>query len=221
MRILLVEDDRMVGEAVVRNLKDASHAVDWVRDGETALAALAGQDYMVLLLDLGLPGKDGFAVIKALRTGGNATPILILTARDAVEDRVRGLDLGADDYLVKPFAMPELLARVRALARRQAGSAASVLSGGTLHLDTATHELTANGATSTLSNREFALVEALLRRPGAILSRDQLEECIYGWGEEVESNAVEAIIYSIRKKFGAATIKNVRGVGWKVDKEGD
>ncbi|MFZ5811470.1 MAG: response regulator [Thermodesulfobacteriota bacterium] len=221
MRILLVEDDQMVGAAVVRNLKDASYAADWVRDGETALAAIAVQEYMVILLDLGLPKKDGFHILHAIRTRGEATPILIVTARDAVEDRVKGLDLGADDYLVKPFAMPELLARIRAVVRRKGGSAAPALSNGLLHLDMATHQLTAGGLTATLSAREFSLVEALLLRPGAILSRQQLEEAIYGWGEEIESNAVEAIIYSVRKKFGATTIKNVRGVGWKVEKPRD
>ncbi len=221
MRILLVEDDRMVGAAVAQNLKDTAHAVDWVRDGRSALEAMAVQGYMAVLLDLGLPDGNGFTVLEKLRGRGDATPVLILTAWDAVEDRVRGLDLGADDYMVKPFAMPELLARLRAVTRRRSGTAACALGNGRLHLDLATHELTASGISATLSAREFSLLEALLRRPGAILSRGQLEEAIYGWGEEVESNAVEAIIYSIRRKFGAETIKNVRGVGWRVDKQAD
>lgn len=221
MRILLVEDDRMVGSAVAQNLKDTAHAVDWVRDGSSALEAMAVQRYMAVLLDLGLPDGNGFEILKKLRGRGDATPVLILTAWDAVEDRVRGLDLGADDYMVKPFAMPELLARLRAVTRRRSGTTACVLGNGRLNLDLTTHELTASGVLATLSAREFSLLEALLLRPGAILSRGQLEDAIYGWGEEVESNAVEAIIYSIRRKFGAKTIKNVRGVGWKVDKQAD
>lgn len=216
MRVLLVEDDAMIGEAVMLGLKDAAYAVDWVKDGGDALLALSVQDYDMVLLDLGLPGKDGFTVLRSIRKGGNAVMLLILTARDAIEDRIKGLDSGADDYLVKPFEMAELLARMRAVARRRGGSPVSFLDSGAMRLDLGTHELSYDGNTALLSAREFALMQALLMRPGAILSRSQLEEAIYGWNEEVESNAVEVIIYSVRKKFGTEAIKNVRGVGWMV-----
>ncbi len=219
MRVLLVEDDRMIGEAVRHALKDAAYAVDWVRDGQDALLTIGSQSYDVVLLDLGLPQKDGFEVLRAIRSRHDQVPVLVITARDALEDRVRGLDGGADDYVLKPFAMAELLARMRAVLRRKGGSSGPVLSTGVLTLDPVTHEVTAAGVTSSLSGREFSLLQALLIRPGAILSRSELEERIYGWGEEVESNAVEFLIHSLRKKLGSAAIKNVRGVGWMVPKE--
>lgn len=218
MRVLLVEDDSMIGSAVQQSLRDAAYAVDWVQDGTAASAALETQTYDIALLDLGLPGRDGLAVLARLREQGLDLPVLILTARDGLEDRIRGLDLGADDYLVKPFDLGELLARMRAVARRRAGAAAPVLGNGKLCLDPATREASFEGKQARLSAREFALLQALLMRPGAILSRSELEDRIYGWNEEVESNAVEFLIHAVRKKFGAAVIKNVRGLGWLVDK---
>lgn len=220
MRVLLTEDDPMIGEAIQAALKDASYAVDWVRNGKTALDTLACQHYDLLLLDLGLPGKDGFEVLDAIRRQDNPLPLLIITARDGLEHRLRGLDGGADDYILKPFEMAELLARARAVLRRKGGSATPVLSNGALTLDPATR-LASNleQPAQQLSNREFALLQALMLRPGAILSRSELEERIYGWGEEVESNAVEFLIHALRKKLGSAAIKNVRGVGWMVSKE--
>lgn len=219
MRVLLAEDDPMIGEAIQAALKDASYAVDWVRNGKTALDTLACQHYDLLLLDLGLPGKDGFEVLDAIRRQDNPLPLLIITARDGLEHRLRGLDGGADDYILKPFEMAELLARARAVLRRKGGSATPVLSNGALTLDPATR-LASNleQPAQQLSNREFALLQALMLRPGAILSRSELEERIYGWGEEVESNAVEFLIHALRKKLGSAAIKNVRGVGWMVSK---
>ena len=219
MRVLLVEDDPMIGEAVQDSLKDASYAADWVKNGQTALTVLAAQHYDLVLLDLGLPGKDGLAVLQGLRSRGNAVPVLIITARDGLDDRLRGLDGGADDYVLKPFEMAELLARMRAVLRRRGGQAAPVLGNGVLSLDPATREACVAGAAAVqLSNREFSLLQALLLRPGAILSRGELEDRIYGWGEEVESNAVEYLIHALRRKLGSEVIKNVRGVGWMVSK---
>jgi len=219
MRALLVEDDRMIGEAVANALKDASYAVDWVRDGEAASMALDSHPCDVVLLDLGLPKKNGLAVLRATRSSGNAAPVLIITAQDAVEERILGLDNGADDYVVKPFDVGELLARMRAVIRRKGGSSAPILSTGSLSLDPVTREAKRNGSGARLTAREFALLRALLTRPGAILSRSELEDRLYGWGEEVESNAVEFLIHSLRKKLGPDAIKNVRGVGWMVPKE--
>jgi len=216
MRILLVEDDRMIGAAVVQALQDAAYAVDWATDGQIALDTLATHEHEMLLLDLGLPKRDGLEVLRQIRLRNNAIPVLILTARDGVESRIAGLDLGADDYLVKPFDIEELLARMRAVLRRHAGSAAPVLSNGALTLDLATHEVLYEGQSYALSAREFALMQALLQRPGAILSRTELEQRIYGWSDEIESNAVEVIIHGVRRKLGAASIKNVRGAGWMV-----
>jgi two-component system, OmpR family, response regulator len=221
MRVLLVEDDAMIGEAIQWALKDASYAVDWVRDGPTALSTLDSQHYDLMLLDLGLPGKDGLAVLSNIRAKNNPVPLLIITARDGLDDRLRGLDGGADDYVLKPFEMAELLARMRAVLRRKSGNPAPVLSNGSVTLDPATRQASMPGAEAVqLSHREFALLQALLIRPGAILSRSDLEDRIYGWGEEVESNAVEFLIHALRRKLGSHTIKNVRGVGWMVSKDG-
>jgi two-component system OmpR family response regulator len=217
MRVLLVEDDPMIGEAVHGALKDASYAADWVQEGQTALSALAVQRYDFVLLDLGLPGKDGLAVLSTLRAQGNPVPVLILTARDEVGDRIRGLDGGADDYMPKPFEMAELLARMRAVLRRQSSPATPALDNGMVRLDPATRQACVPGAdTVQLTNREFALLQALMVRPGAILSRGELEERIYGWGEEVESNAVEYLIHALRRKLGNDVIRNIRGAGWMV-----
>lgn len=219
MRVLLIEDDTMIGEAIQGVLKDASYAADWIMNGQIALATLACQHYDMVLLDLGLPGKDGLEVLMNIRAKDYPVPLLIITARDGLDDRLRGLDGGADDYLLKPFEMAELLARMRAVLRRKGGSATPVLSNGVVSLDTATREAVVNSSAPVqLSNREFALLQALLVRPGAILSRSDLEDRIYGWGEEVESNAVEFLIHALRRKLGGEVIKNVRGVGWMVSK---
>lgn len=220
MRVLLVEDDPMIGEVVQAALKDESYAVDWVKNGQTALDSLGCQHYGVVLLDLGLPGKDGLEVLTRIRGQANPVPLLIITARDGLNDRLRGLDGGADDYVLKPFEMAELLARMRAVLRRKAGAALPVLGNGVVTLDPATKEASVPGGPPVqLSNREFSLLQALLVRPGAILSRADLEDRIYGWGEEVESNAVEYLIYALRRKLGSSVIKNVRGVGWMVSKD--
>jgi two-component system, OmpR family, response regulator len=219
MRVLLVEDDPMIGSVVQQALRDASYAADWVRDGNDALAALKTLTYSMILLDLGLPRTDGMAVLRTIRAARNNVPVLVLTARDTTEDLVEGLDSGADDYLAKPFAMNELLARMRALTRRrEIDSLAPPLSNGIMTLDPATYEVQIGGATVRLTGREFSMLQALLVRPGAILSRAELEGRIYGWDEEVESNAVEFLIHSLRKKLGSESIKNVRGVGWMVSK---
>ncbi len=219
MRVLLVEDDRMIGEAVMQALKDATYAVDWVRDGQSALDTLASQMYGVVLLDLGLPKKDGMEVLRSIRAKDNPVPVLVLTARDTLDDRIRGLDGGADDYILKPFEMTELLARMRAVVRRKGGIAGPVLSNGSISLDPVTREVQLDGQPTRLSGREYALLQALMIRPGAILSRSDLEDRIYGWNEEVESNAVEFLIHALRKKLGSDAIKNVRGVGWMVSKQ--
>ncbi|MFL9881365.1 response regulator transcription factor [Herbaspirillum rhizosphaerae] len=219
MRVLLVEDDVMIGEAVQASLKDDSYAVDWALNSITALSSLGCQTYDLILLDLGLPGKDGFYVLKSIRSNGDRVPVIIITARDDVDDRIRGLDGGADDYVLKPFNMAELLARIRAVYRRKGGSASAQLSNGEIVLDLDTKEAAvSDNQRRQLSNREFSLLQTLMIRPGAILSRTELEERIYGWGEEVESNAIEFIIHSLRKKLGSRVIKNVRGLGWMVSK---
>ncbi|WP_296950508.1 response regulator transcription factor [uncultured Massilia sp.] len=218
MRVLLVEDDPMIGSVVQHALRDAGYAADWVRDGEAALTALRTLDYELVLLDLNLPRIDGMAVLRDIRKARNSVPVLVLTAREATEDRVAGLDGGADDYLVKPFAMSELLARMRALTRRKEGASSTMLGNGVVELDPATHEARVGATAVRLTAREFPLLQALLVRPGAILSRTELEHRVYGWNEEVESNAIEFLIHSLRKKLGSETIKNVRGVGWMVAK---
>lgn len=216
MRVLLVEDDPMVGEAVRKGLRLDGFAIDWVQDGKSADAALRDEQYAMLLLDLGLPQKDGLAVLKTLRERGNPLPVLITTARDAVADRVAGLDAGADDYLIKPFDLEELSARMRALLRRQSGRADSLVQVREVVLNPATHEVSVGGQAVNLSAREFALLRAFMDRPGVILSRAQLEEKLYGWDDSIESNAVEVHIHALRKKLGSDFIKNVRGVGYLV-----
>ncbi len=218
MRVLLVEDDVMIGEGLTVALSAEGMSVDWVRDGAAAEAALCDEGFAIVLLDLGLPDSDGTNLLKSARKQGVDTPILIITARGAVDDRVSGLDLGADDYLLKPFELRELTARMRALIRRRAGRSTSTLSTGAVELDTETHELRHGDAKGILSAREYALMHALMERPGRILSRAQLEARIYGWGEEVESNAVDVLIHSARRKFGKTVILNVRGAGWMLPK---
>ena len=214
MRILLAEDDPMIGAGVQQGLRQDGFTVDWVRDGQAALTALREHVHDLVVLDLGMPRVAGLDVLRATRRAGDARPVLILTARDALADRVAGLDAGADDYLVKPFELQELAARLRALARRSAGRAAPKLVAGALEVDPAAHTVRLDGTPVTLSAREFALLHALAERPGAVLSRAQLEDKLYGWNEEVESNAVEVHIHALRRKLGADTIRNVRGVGW-------
>ena len=216
MRVLLVEDDEMIGQSLKKALGSNGWSVDWVKDGLLAQSALADGDYACVLLDLGLPKKDGTEVLRTARAKGDHTPVLVLTARDGVDDRVTGLDIGADDYLVKPYELRELLARMRAIIRRRDGAAHSLIGSADLQLDLTTREVIVAGERSQLSAREFALLHALLERPGAILSREQLENRIYGWGEEVSSNAVDVLIHGMRRKLGQDTIRNVRGLGWRV-----
>jgi two-component system OmpR family response regulator len=218
MRIMLVEDDAMIGEAVRVALHDEAYAVDWVKDGAAAALALQGGEYQAVLLDLTLPGEDGLALLQRLRRRGRKVPVIIISARETLEERIKGLDLGADDYLAKPFDVPELLARLRAVIRRQGGQAGETLTNGRIALDPATHVARCGEAEYTLSAREFALLRALLLRPGAILSRAELEERIYAGEQEVESNAVDFLIHGLRRKFGAEVIKNVRGAGWMVER---
>lgn len=217
MRVLLVEDDPMIGEAVKRGLGLEGFAVDWVQDGRQAELAIANGVYELVLLDLGLPRKDGLALLADLRRRGAVIPVLVVTARDAVPERIEGLNAGADDYLVKPFHMEELVARVRALLRRNQGRASSEIECGALRLNPVTHEASLRGAPIELSAKEFALLHALLETPGAVLSREQLEEKLYGWDDEVGSNAVEVHIHNLRRKLGSRAIRNIRGVGYRVE----
>lgn len=216
MKILLAEDDPLIGTSVEQGLHMAGYAVDWVRDGRAAELALDSGTYALLLLDLGLPRQDGLTLLKRQRQKNNMIPVLIVTARDAVADRVAGLDLGADDYLVKPFDLHELIARVRALIRRHAGRALPEMRLGGLHLNQLSHEVLLDGKPVNLSQREFALLECLMESPGTVLSKEQLEERIYGWDEEVSSNAIEVHLHNLRRKLGSQWIRNVRGVGYKV-----
>jgi DNA-binding response OmpR family regulator len=216
MRLLLVEDDRMIGESLRSALRGSGYAVDWVRDGRAADAALSSERFDLVLLDLGLPQRDGITVLQALRARGDRTPVIVVTARDTSASRVRGLDEGADDYVVKPFDLDELLARMRAVIRRHAGRAASSLTVDTVTLDPATREVRRDGVPMALSAREYAVLEALMLRPGAILSRAQLEDRLYGWGEELESNAISVYVHQLRRKFGQEFIHTVRGVGYYV-----
>ncbi len=219
MKVLLVEDDAMIGEAIGQALRDAACAVDWVQDGEMAASLLERHAFELVLLDLALPGREGMDVLRSSRARGDEVPIILITAKDAVEDRIRGLDAGADDYLTKPFDVTELLARIRAVARRRsAGTGLPLLSNGAIVLDPSTKEVVVGERRVPLSRREFALLRELMLRPGAILSRAELEERIYGSGEEVESNAVDFIIHGLRRKLGARVIGNVRGLGWSVER---
>jgi two-component system, OmpR family, response regulator len=219
MRVLLVEDDAMIGESIRKGLQHEGYVVDWVQDGRAAEIALESEPYALMLLDLGLPRRDGIAVLASIRGRKDRVPVLILTARDALADRVKGLDAGADDYLVKPFDLDELAARMRAVLRRHAGRAEPVIAHGPLSLNPVTHEVTYRGQPVPVSAREFALLQALLERPGAALSRGQLEERLYGWGEEVASNSVEVHIHNLRKKLGESAIRTVRGVGYSIASE--
>lgn len=218
MRLLLVEDDTMIGEAVLDLLRAEHYAVDWVKDGELAETALRAQTYDLLLLDLGLPRRDGLTVLRALRARKDRMPVLIATARDAVQQRIEGLDAGADDYVLKPYDLDELLARIRALLRRAAGRAEPVYEHKGVTINPASREVTVDGLPVVLSAREWDVLEPLLARPGLVLSRAQLEEKLYSWKDEISSNAVEVYIHGLRKKLGADLIRNVRGVGYMVPK---
>ncbi len=218
MRLLLVEDDPMIGEAVQDLLRAEHYAVDWARDGDAADTALRTQTYDLVLLDLGLPKRDGLSVLRDLRARKTRTPVLVATARDAVAQRIEGLDAGADDYVLKPYDLDELLARIRALLRRAAGRAEPVYEHKGVSINPTTREATVNGVPVVLSAREWAVLEPLLARPGLVLSRQQLEDKLYGWGDEVSSNAVEVYIHGLRKKLGPDVLLNVRGVGYLVPK---
>ena len=218
MRVLLVEDDPMIGDALSTALHDVAYAVHWVRTAQLAIDAIRETEPEAVLLDLTLPDIDGMELLRRVRGQGCKAPVVVITARDAVDARVRTLDLGADDYIVKPFAVAELLARLRAVVRRQAGQPIALLGNGMLSLDPATHEAQRGDIRCVLSAREFALLYALVLRPGTILSRAQLEERLYGPGEEVQSNAIEFLIHAVRRKLGADAIRNVRGAGWMVEK---
>jgi two-component system OmpR family response regulator len=219
MRILLVEDDAQIGAAISGALEDAGMAADWVTDGNAALASIAAGAFELVLLDIGLPKKDGLSVLRQIRQKRNSVPVIIITARDAVEDRIAGLDLGADDYLVKPFLVDELMARIRAVARRHSGSAQPLLSSGDFLLNPAEKTITYCDNAVDLTGKEYRLLHALLRSPGRIYSREELEEKVYGWEEEVTSNAIEFLIHSLRKKTDKSAIRNVRGLGWMVPKQ--
>lgn len=221
MRVLVVEDDPMLGDGLREGLAQHGFAIDWVRDGIAAQHALASGEYAAVVLDLGLPRRDGFEVLKRLRDSGDRTPVLILTARDAVEDRVRGLDGGADDYVAKPFDLAELAARLRALVRRSAGEAAPRIRVGELELDPAAHRVSRLGDPVELSPREFALLAALMLAAGRVLTREQLTEKLYAWGEDVESNAIDVHVHHLRRKVGADAIRTVRGVGYLMPKPAD
>lgn len=218
MRILLVEDDGPLGDGIRAGLRQAGYTVDWCRDGRAAQRALDAEPYALMILDIGLPQLSGLDLLKWLRRKGGDLPVLILTARDTVADRVKGLDSGADDYLVKPFDLEELAARIRALLRRHGGRAAPLISHGNLTLDPAAHTVTLDGQPAELSPREFAILQALLENAGHVLSRERLEQSLYGWDEEVESNAVEVHIHHLRRKLEASLIRTVRGVGYVIEK---
>jgi len=218
MRVLLAEDDQLLGEGLSTGLQKLGYTVDWVRDGVAAEQAMATEHLDALILDLGLPRQDGLEVLRKLRSSNNDLPVLVLTARDTVEDRITGLDHGADDYLIKPFDLMEVAARLRSITRRRAGRAAAVVEHGGLIVDPAARTVVQDGESITLGSSEFAVLEALLNNCGRVLSREQLEESLYGWEEGVESNAMEVYIHHLRKKLGKELIHTVRGVGYTIPK---
>ncbi len=219
MRVLVVEDDALLGEAIQAGLRQAGFVADWVRDGVAAEAAIDGDTHAAVVLDIGLPRRTGLEVLARVRGRGNAVPVLLLTARDTVEDRIAGLDTGADDYLVKPFDMGELAARLRALARRGGGAASATLVVGALALDPASREVAWRGEPRTLSRKEFALLHAFMLSPGRVLSRAELEEKLYGWGEEIESNALEVHLHHLRRKLFPGVVQTIRGVGYVLPRD--
>ncbi len=218
MRLLLVEDDPLLGDGLRVGLRQAGYAVDWVEDGQTAKFSLQSENYDLAVLDLGLPKISGLELLKWLRAQAMTLPVLVLTARDTVPDRVTGLDAGADDYLIKPFDLDELIARLRALSRRGSGLATPLLTHKEISLDPAAHQVFKNGALVELSAREFSLLHQLLLNIGRVQTRDQLESHLYGWGEEVESKSIEVHIHHLRKKLGNTLIRTLRGIGYVIDK---
>lgn len=221
MRVLLVEDDELLGEGTRKGLQHDGYTVDWVKDGMLADQALKTEKFDLVVLDLGLPKMPGINVLQHLRDRGDTTPVLILTARESVEDRVKGLDTGADDYLTKPFDLHELSARLRALQRRFASRAAPLLVHNDIELDPASHTVNFKGEPTNLSRREFALLHVLLENTGRVLSREHLTQSLYGWGEEVDSNALEVHVHNLRKRFGQEFIRTVRGIGYTIEKSKD
>jgi two-component system OmpR family response regulator/two-component system response regulator QseB len=219
MRILLAEDDPLLGDGLRAGLRQRGFLVDWVHDGEAAERELLAQPYVAAVLDLGLPRKDGIEVLASVRRAGITLPVLVLTARDAVPDRIRGLDIGADDYVLKPVDLDELAARLRALVRRAHGQAQECLTAQDVSLDVAARSVTRAGLPVLLSGREFDLLHALMRSAGRVLSREQLEQQLYSWGQEVESNAIEVHVHHLRRKLGSALIQTVRGVGYLMARE--
>lgn len=218
MRLLLVEDDELLGDAVKAGLTQFGYIVDWLKDGETARAAIKSESFELIILDLGLPKLSGLAFLQSIRNDGNVTPVIILTARETVGDRIKGLDSGADDYMTKPFDMNELSARVRALVRRSQGRADSVLQYRNVTLDPAAHSVYVDDVMVNVPRREFSLLQKLLENSGQVLSREQLMQSIYGWDEDVDSNALEVHIHNLRKKLNANFIRTIRGVGYMVEK---
>jgi DNA-binding response OmpR family regulator len=218
MRVLLIEDDVMIAQGLETALRQIGAAVDWIRDGEYAAAALRGTVFDLVLLDLGLPTRDGISILRELRQRGDATPVIILTARDEIQSRVAGLDAGADDYVVKPFDLDELAARMRSVLRRAAGRGDPAIQHGDLRLDPITRTVEHRGSPVSLSAHEYSVFEALLQRPGAVLSRAQLEDRLYGWDEPIGSNAVEVYIHGLRRKLGSDSIRTLRGVGYFIPK---
>ncbi|OGT31521.1 MAG: DNA-binding response regulator [Gammaproteobacteria bacterium RIFCSPHIGHO2_12_FULL_35_23] len=214
MRVLLVEDDDLLGDGVTAGLKQYGYTVDWLKDGLSAEQALKTEVFDAIILDIGLPKKTGLELLESIRNQGNVTPVLILTARETVEDRIKGLDSGADDYLVKPFDLDELCARLRALQRRLSSRATPIIEHAGIKLDPASHTVTFNNEEVNLSRREFALLNKLLENAGRVLSREYLTQTLYGWDDDVDSNALEVHIHNLRKKFGTDLIRTIRGVGY-------
>ena len=219
MRVLLIEDDKMIGEGLQKALRQSGFSINWVEDGAMADSALMDEVYELAILDLGLPNKSGLDILRDLRSRQSTMPVLVLTARDSVADKVQGLDLGADDYMLKPFALEELEARIRSLLRRQTGQAGEWLEYSDLRINPKTHEAIYNGQKIPLTGREFSLMFALIKNPSAVLSKTQLEERLYGWNEEVASNAIEVHVHQIRKKLSPKIIKNIRNVGYTLESD--
>jgi len=218
MRLLLIEDDKLLGNGILSGLRQSGYAVDWVQDGETAIAVARSEQYDAIILDIGLPRMSGLEVLDRLRTDGSVIPVLVLTARDAISERIEGLDRGADDYMIKPFDLDELSARIRALLRRSSGRSLPVIIHLNIELDPASHMVTRDQIPVDLSPREFAILQTLLENTGRVMSRTRLEESLYSWKDEIESNAVDVHIHHLRKKLGAELIRTIRGVGYIVDK---
>ncbi len=223
MRVLLIEDDEFLGDGIRTGLKHYGHTVDWVKDGRSAYEAICSthENFDIIVLDLGLPKLSGLEVLKTIREKNIVTPVVILTARDTVDDRVKGLDAGADDYLTKPFDLDELCARMRALQRRSKSRAKPIITYDQITLDPASHVVTLNGQEVMASRREFALLQKLLENAGRVISREQLNQTLYGWGENIDSNALEVHIHNLRKRFGSKLIRTIRGVGYMVEKRSE